>query len=109
MSIYSELLALALEAEQEENGAHEASVEELVNRLADYAVRLAPHASNPKNNASGAEDLTANLIAHDVALVRLCELFDIPQSLTEPRSGPGERDRLISLLAEKQIEFSTGA
>ena len=94
MSIHTELLRMALEADA--GRLDNASTDELVARLAGLRRGLGQVAPDGRRPRRTAADTTADLIAHDVALVRLCERLGIEQCLTDPLASPAERDRLIT-------------
>lgn len=102
MSLYSDLLRLAL-AEPPEKGVDTLSREALVGELAQCRAMLAKTEAAPHHDARGAAEWIAELVAHDVALVRLCERLGIDQELTDPWAHPDERDRLLALLADKGV------
>ena len=56
-------------------------------------------------SSTRAAEWTADLIAHDMALVRLCKRVGIDQTLTDPSAPPTERDRLLSVLAARRIDL----
>ena len=98
MSIYSELLRLALEQDLD---ADKEDVGMLAARLADRRVQLGRSRSEVGPSGSRAAEWTADLIAHDVVIVRLSERLGIAQALTDPAAAPTERDRLLAVLAER--------
>jgi len=104
VSIYSDLLRHALE-EQDRGATTDEPVDELVARLAEQHGRinraLGPSGGDPLNSP----EWMANFVAHDVALVRLCERLCIDQMLTDPWASPLERDRLLAVLAERGIDL----
>ena len=100
MSIHTELLRMALEADV--HGTDDASTDELVARLLGYRRGLRDATSGHGRRAA---DTTAELIAHDVALVRLCERLGIDQDLTDPQASPIERDRLVAALGDAGIDL----
>lgn len=104
MSIYTELLRLALEEETVRNGA-ERSLDELVAELVARRLQLVRSRVELAPGATRAAEWTADLITHDVALVRLCEHLGIEQALSDPSAPPAERDRLLSGLAAKRIDL----
>jgi hypothetical protein len=96
VTIHTELLRIALEAD--EHDGPEPSVEWLVAKLAECRRRLAGAKDGRSAPGRGVADRAADLIAHDVALVRLCQRLDIDQALTDPFAPLGERDRLVAEL-----------
>ncbi len=102
MSIYSELLRLALLEQRAEDVASQ-SVEELVEALVARRIQLVTSRAEMSPSATRGAEWTADLITHDVALVRLCDRLGIEQALTEPSAPPIERERLLSALAAKRI------
>ena len=104
MSIYSDLLRFALAAYPESADA-ELSVEELVERLSEKRMRFPATLGTTGRGAPSASECMADFVAHDVVLVRLCERLNIGQMLTDPWSSPNERDRLISVLADRGFDL----
>jgi len=105
VTIYTELLRLALEEEQQVRDVADCSVEELVDELVARRVELATSREALAPSATRAAEWTADLITHDVALVRLCQRLEIDQRLVDPTSPPSERDRLLDALASQRIEL----
>jgi len=98
MSIYSELLRLALAHDHDHD---EAGVGPLVARLVERRSQLEQSRTELAPSASRAAEWTADLIAHDVALVELCERLGIIQTLTDAAAPPTERDRLLAVVAAR--------
>ncbi len=84
-------------------GSDDASTDELVARFLGYHRGLRDVTAAPGHGRRAA-DTTADLIAHDVALVRLCRRLGIDQDLTDPRASPGERDRLVAAVEAAGID-----
>jgi len=101
MSIHTELLRMALEADV--HGTDDASTVELVARLLGYRRGLRDTVA--PGHGRRAADTTAELIAHDVALVRLCGRLGIDQDLTDPQASPTERDRLVAAVGDAGIDL----
>jgi hypothetical protein len=106
VSLYSDLLRLAL-VELPEEAAETLATEVLVDQLVQCRAMLVRTEEAPHNDARGAAEWIAELVAHDVALVRLCERVGVDQALTDPWAHPGERDRLLALLADRRIVLET--
>jgi hypothetical protein len=104
VSIYSDLLRYAL-AEQVRDDTGDEPVEELVAKLAEHRGRIGRGEGPPGGGPSNSPDRMASFVAHDVALVRLCERLSIEQMLTDPWASPLERDRLLSVLADRGIDL----
>lgn len=102
--MYSELLGLAL-ADESASGGNERSVEELVDRLVKRRLELIRAREEMAPSSTRVAEWTADLIAHDVALIRLCERLGIDQTLTDASAPPTERDRLLSVLAAGRIDL----
>ena len=107
MSIYSELLRIAL-TEEAETGGDESSVGELVDRLVERRLELMRSTEEMAPSSTRAAEWAAVFIAQDVALVRLCERLGIEQRLTDPSAPPTERDRIITMLAARRIDLLAG-
>ena len=56
-------------------------------------------------SSTRAAEWTADLIAHDVALIQLCKRLGIEQTLTDPSAPPTERDRLLEVLAARRVHL----
>jgi len=102
MSIHTDLLRMALATDG--HGSDDAPTDELVARLLGYRRGLQDVTEAPGHGRRAA-DTTADLIAHDVALVRLCQRLGIDQDLTEPQASPGERDRLVAAVEAAGIDL----
>lgn len=96
LSVYSELLRLALDREP---GAVEP-----VGDLMSRAMAVRPAAGRP----SAIADHIAEWLAYDVILVRLCESLHIPHRMLEPDAGPSSREEAEMLVAT-QLPAFTGA
>lgn len=108
MSIYTELLRLALHEEQRLRDLAECSLDELVDELVARRLELARAREMLAPSRTRAAEWTADLIAHDVALARLCQRLGVEQALDDPMAPPTERDRLLALLASRRIDLSPG-
>ncbi len=94
MSVYSELLRMALAQDEPFDG----TVGELVSR----ALSLRPSSAGGQPYP----DRIADWLAYDVALVRLCEKVDLEHGMLEPQAGPASRATAESLLASRIPFFS---
>jgi hypothetical protein len=103
VSIYTELLRLALDEEQQARDVASCSVRELADELAGRRLEFARSRVELGPSATRAAEWTADLIAHDVALVRLCQRLGVEQSLADPTASPSERERLLALLASGEM------
>jgi hypothetical protein len=92
VTIYTELLRIAL-ADALVDGRPEAPIDGLLDRL--RACRT----------EEGAAEWTAYVLAHDVALVQLCERLGVEHALTDPRTAPGERYRLLAVLGDRGLDL----
>lgn len=96
VSVYAEMLEMALEADEQTDG----SVPELVTRAL---------ARRPDLDAGGdAASRLARALAYDVTLVRLCEQLGIEHDMTGPRAGPTARRHVERILASKLPELGAG-
>lgn len=88
MSVYSEMLRMALD--------QEAPLHQPVGDLVSRALSLRPR----DTNASSAERV-AGWLAYDVALVRLCEYLGVEHGMLDGDAGPSSRARAEVLLATR--------
>jgi hypothetical protein len=108
VSIYTELLRIALD-EERDLGGRDPSTDELVDRLRTCGSLLRLSRREGGAGERGAVEWTAHLIARDVVLVHLCERLGIGQALTDPRAAPGESDRLLAVLADEGVVLGQAA
>jgi hypothetical protein len=108
VSIYSELLRIALD-EDRDIGGRELSTDELVDQLRTCGTLLTLSRHERGAGERGAVEWTAHLMARDVVLVHLCDRLGIDQALTDPRAAPGESDRLLAVLASKGVDLGQAA
>jgi hypothetical protein len=87
VTVYAELLKLALSEEESSN--------QPVDAMVSRAVALKDGLSAPGDAATR----LASAIAYDVALVRLCETFGVAHDLTGEAAGPVARRRTERALA----------
>ncbi len=96
MSVYAEMLKMALEADEQRDG----SVSELVSQAL---------ARRPDLESGGdAATRLARALAYDVTLVRICEQLGIEHEMTGPRAGPTARRHVERMLATKLPELGAG-
>lgn len=95
MSVYAEMLKMALEADEHGNS----SVSDLVSRALTCRLDL--------DVGGDAASRLARVLAYDVTLVRLCEQLGLPHDLTGPGAGPSTRRQVERALAGKVPDFST--
>ncbi len=89
MSVYSELLRLALASDE--------PMERTLSDLVSQALVLRAAASTGGNSAARLGDA----LAYDMALVHLCDRLGIKHDLTGELAGPGARRRAERLVSER--------
>jgi hypothetical protein len=98
MSIYSEVLRMAI-ASQEVEG--DVALADLLDRLSEERVRLLESARADGEGPDLVERMALEL-AHDVALVHLCSALGIAERLTDPGAPLDERERLLRMVGAHQ-------
>jgi hypothetical protein len=96
VSLYSDLLRLALDDPAVPLGS--TSVDELMARVRTQQDRLALAHSRGGTYGPGSAESVVDLVTLDVAIVELCRILGIEQSLTDPWTPPDERERLLELI-----------
>ena len=96
MSVYAEMLKMALEADEHKDG----SVPDLIDRALTCRVDL--------DCGGDAASRLARALAYDVALVRLCERVGVPHDMMGPMAGPSARRHVERALAGSVPDFSAG-
>lgn len=101
LSVYSELLKLALAEEPPDDGGGP-SVPELMQSLESLRERLggAGGGSAPRPPELPAPERLADQLAYDLALIRACRLLGVPEDLTGGGPVGPERERVEWALAE---------
>ncbi len=96
MSVYAEMLKMALEADEHEDSP----VSELVSRALAFRLDL--------DCGGDAASRLARALAYDVTLVRLCEQLGVPHDMTGPAAGPSARRHAERALSGRLPELSAG-
>jgi len=104
VTIYTELLRIAL-AEALVDGGPETPIDELLGRLRARRTALELSRDVGGTTEEGAAEWTAYVLAHDVALVQLCERLGVEHALTDSRTAPGERNRLLAALGDRGLDL----
>jgi hypothetical protein len=99
VTIYSEMLKLALDGEPEDRRR---PIGALVSEALIHRARLSdPRRGAPGSHPGPAADRVADSLAYDVALVRLCERLQLEQDLTADGDVRTARVRAEARLVER--------
>ena len=96
VSIYAEMLKLALESDEHADSSVPALVNEALARRVDLEC------------GGDAASRLARALAYDVILVRLCEQVGVPHDLTGESAGPSARRQAERKLAVRLPELGSG-
>jgi hypothetical protein len=101
MTVYSELLRMALEADEDSPGC---SVDELVALVVARRQSLCAKREGLDTPHGGVP--LVNSLAYDMALVQLCQRLGVDQGLTDNAAGPTERRTAEQRLADRIPELA---
>ena len=96
VSVYAEMLKMALEADEH----RDSPVPDLIAEALSCRVDL--------DCGGDAASRLARALAYDVALVRLCERLGLPHDMMGPMAGPSARRHAERALAGTVPDFSAG-
>ena len=96
MSVYAEMLKMALESDDQGDQTTSELVSRALSRRSDL------------ESGGDAASRLARALAYDVTLVRLCERLGIEHDMTGPAAGPPARRHVERALAAKLPDLGAG-